>query len=247
MGARDPSSFLALWNSRLLTMAGKASSTRTGSALSLALIPQTTAPEHGVDGGLQPLLAVGGGDALDVEGLGHVEDALSLEHHVEDATDHGGGGRVQLQRRPLLRPVLDVDPLVAVGGVAGDPEAPRRRLPHPPRNLLGKILRVKFVHALDDGLHQLAGRGVVGVLGDGDNPDAAPSQHGLESDGVLPLSGEAGELPNENLLEGGLGFGGLIQHLLELGPVGDAPALGLVHVLAGDQVAVLLGLVSERP
>ena len=27
---------------------------------------------------------------------------------------------------------------------------------------------------------------------------------------------------------------------MELGPVGDAPALGLVHVLAGDQVAVLL-------
>ena len=34
--------------------------------------------EHGVDGGLEPLLAVGGGDALGVEGLGHVEDALAL-------------------------------------------------------------------------------------------------------------------------------------------------------------------------
>ena len=79
--------------------------------------------EHGVDGGLQPLLAVGGWDALGVEGLGHVEDAPALEHHVEDAADHGGGGRVQLQRGPLLGPVLDVDPLVAVGGVAGDPEA----------------------------------------------------------------------------------------------------------------------------
>ena len=50
--------------------------------------------EHGVDGGLQPLLAVGGGDALGVEGLGHVEDALSLEHHVEDAADHGVGGGI---------------------------------------------------------------------------------------------------------------------------------------------------------
>ena len=35
--------------------------------------------EHGVDGGLEPLLAVGGGDALGVEGLGDVEGALSLE------------------------------------------------------------------------------------------------------------------------------------------------------------------------
>ncbi len=34
--------------------------------------------EHGVNGGLEPLLAVGGGDALGVEGLGHVEDALAL-------------------------------------------------------------------------------------------------------------------------------------------------------------------------
>ena len=34
--------------------------------------------EHGVDGGLEPLLAVGGGDALGVEGLGHVEDAPAL-------------------------------------------------------------------------------------------------------------------------------------------------------------------------
>ena len=31
-----------------------------------------------VDGGLEPLLAVGGWDALGVEGLGHVEDALAL-------------------------------------------------------------------------------------------------------------------------------------------------------------------------
>ena len=28
----------------------------------------------------------------------------------------------------------------------------------------------------------------------------------------------------------------------KLGPVGDAPALGLVHVLADDQVVVLLGV-----
>ncbi len=34
--------------------------------------------EHGVDGGLEPFLAVGGWYALGVQGLGHVEDALSL-------------------------------------------------------------------------------------------------------------------------------------------------------------------------
>ena len=71
---------------------------------------------------------------------------------------------------------MDVDPLVAVGGVGGHPEASRRGLPHPPRDLLGEILAVKFVHALDDGLQELAGGGVVGLLGDGDDADAPASK-----------------------------------------------------------------------
>ena len=50
--------------------------------------------EHGVDRGLEPFLPVDGGDALGVEGLHNVEDALALERHVEDAADHGVGGRV---------------------------------------------------------------------------------------------------------------------------------------------------------
>ena len=45
--------------------------------------------------------------------------------------------------------------------------------------------------------------------------------------------------------KGDSGLAGLVQHFLELWPVGDAPALGLVHVLAGDQVVVLLGVVPE--
>ena len=203
--------------------------------------------EHEVDGGLEPLLAVGSGDSLGVEGLGDVEGASALESHVEDAPGHGVGGRVQLQLGARLGPVLDVDPLVAVGGVGGHPEASGRRLPHPPRNLLGKIFAVKFVHALDDGLQQPAGSGVLGLLGDGDHSDSSASQHGLEGDGVLALAGESGELPDKDFLEGGLGLAGRVQHLLELGPVGDAPALGLVHVLADYQVVVLLGVVPERP
>ena len=53
--------------------------------------------QHGVDGVLSHFLPSGGGDALGVEGLGHVEDAPALEHHVEDALDHGVGGRFELQ------------------------------------------------------------------------------------------------------------------------------------------------------
>ena len=203
--------------------------------------------QHVVDGGLEPLLSPGAGHALGIEGLGHVEDAAALERHVEDAAGYGVGGRVKLQLGALLRPVLDVDLPVAVGGEGGDPEASGSGLPHPSRDLLGKIFAVEFVHALDDGLHELTGGGVVGVLGDGDDPDAPAPEHGLEGDGVLALAGEPGEFPDENLLEGSLGLVGLVQHLLELGPVGDSSALGLVHVLAGYQVAVLLGVVSERP
>jgi hypothetical protein len=39
---------------------------------------------------------------------------------------------------------------------------------------------------------------------------------------------------------------GLVQHLPELGPVGDAATLGLVDVLAGHDVPVLFGVVPER-
>ena len=64
--------------------------------------------EHEVDGGLEPLLAVGGGYALGVEGLGDVKGAPALEGRVEDASDHGVGGRVQFQLGARLAPVLDV-------------------------------------------------------------------------------------------------------------------------------------------
>ena len=43
------------------------------------------------------------------------------------------------------------------------------------------------------------------MLGDGGHTDAAPAQHRLESDGVLALAGEAGELPHEDLIEGASG------------------------------------------
>ena len=77
--------------------------------------------------------------------------------------------------------------------------------------------------------------------------NALAPEHGLEGDGVLALAGEAGELPDQNLPEGSIGLAGRVDHLAELRAVGDATALGLVHVLAGDDVAVLLCVVSERP
>ena len=144
-----------------------------------------------MDAGLSPELSLGAQDALAVEGPGDVRHSVAGVGKVEDALDHAGGIRVGLQGGSLLGAVLHHHPVVAEGGVAGDPEAARGGLPHPSRDLLGQVLAVKFVHALDDGLHQLAGGGVVGVLGDGDDANSLAPEHGLESDGVLPLAGEA--------------------------------------------------------
>ena len=44
----------------------------------------------------------------------------------------------------FLGAVLHHHPVVAEGGVAGDPEAARGRLAHPSRDLLGQILRCRI-------------------------------------------------------------------------------------------------------
>ena len=54
-----------------------------------------------------------------------------------------------------------------------------------------------------------------------------------------------GELPDQDLPEGGVGSPRFVQHPLKLGSIGDAAALGLVHVLPGDGIPVLLGVVPE--
>ena len=203
--------------------------------------------QHVVDDRLRPEPPAGARDSLRVEGPGDVEDALARLGHSKHALHDRRRGRLDLQPGPLLRPVLHVHLAVAVGGVGSDPEAARRGLAHSPPNLLGKILAVKLVHALDDRLHQLARGRVVGVLGDGYDADAPAPQHGLEGDCVLSLACESREFPDENLPEWSVRTFRLVDHLSELRPVGDAPALGLVHVLAGHEVAVLVGVVPERP
>jgi len=198
-----------------------------------------------VDAVLGPGSSGGVGDALVVQGAGDVQDAPTRLGHIEDALHHRRRGRVGLQGGAFLGPVLDHQLAVAVGHAAGDPEAPGGGFAHPPVNLFGEIFAVKFVHGLDDGLHQLAGGGVVGVLGDGDDADALAPEHGLEGHSVLPLAGESRKLPDKNLLERSLRLGGLVQHTAELGPVGDTPALGLVHVFAGDGVAIAFRVVAQ--
>ncbi|MCY3888003.1 MAG: hypothetical protein OXG19_09960 [Chloroflexi bacterium] len=202
--------------------------------------------EEDVHAVLRPGPPGGVGDAVGVEGAGDLGDAVPGHGEGEDALHDGRGVGVGLQPGALLRAVLDVRLAVAVGRAAGDPEAARGGLAHAPRDLLGQVLRVELVDALDDRLHELTRGRVVGVLGDRRHADAAAAEHGLEGDGVLTLAGEAREFPDEDLLEGGVGGARLVEHPPELGAVGDAAALGLVDVLAGDEVAVLLGVVAQR-
>ena len=154
-----------------------------------------------VDAVLGPGPAGGVGDALVVEGTGDVQDAVSGLGQAEYPLDHRTGVRVGFQGGALLGTVLDHELAVAVGNAAGDPEAPGCGLAHPPVDLFGKIFAVELVHGLDDGLHQLAGGGVVGVLGDGDDADALLSQHGLEGHGMFPLAGESGKLPDKDMAD----------------------------------------------
>ncbi|MCY3655385.1 MAG: hypothetical protein OXG95_02095 [Chloroflexi bacterium] len=96
--------------------------------------------EQDVDAVLGPGASRGVGDAIVVEGAGDPGDARARLGEGEDALHDRRGLGVHLELRALLRAVLDVDPLVAVGGAAGDPEAARGGLAHPPRDLLRKIL-----------------------------------------------------------------------------------------------------------
>ena len=122
--------------------------------------------------------------------------------------------------------------------------ATRRRLAHPARDFLRKILRVELIDRLDDRFHQLAGGRVVGVLGDRGDPNPTPAQHRLEGDGMLTLARKARKLPDQDLLEGSVRLLGFVEHLLELRPVGHAAGFGLVDVLASDTVAVALSEVT---
>ena len=186
------------------------------------------------------------GDAPVVQLLAYLFEAAAPQRLLEYLPDHGGCGRVDLQRGTLLPPVVHLDSLVAEGSVGGEEEAPRCRFSHPPDDLLRKIFAVELIHALDDSLKQSAGGVVLRLLGDGHHPDTLPPQHRLEGDGVFALSGEAAEFPDENHVEGGLGLATLLDHLPELRSVCDEAALGLVHVLSGDGVAVGPGVVLER-
>ena len=53
------------------------------------------------------------------------------------------------------------------------------------------------------------------------------------------------ELSDQDFSERRLRLGGRADHFAKLGTVCDAAALGFIHVLADDDVAVLLGVVPE--
>ena len=125
-----------------------------------------------MDAVLGPEPACGVGDALVVEGLGDVQEAPAGLCHREYTLHSGSKWGIGFQGRAFPGSVLHHELAIAVGHPAGDPEAAGCRLAHSPADLLGRILAVELVHRLYDGLHEPACGGVVGLLGDGDDPDA---------------------------------------------------------------------------
>ena len=123
-------------------IAGKAFSTRTGSALSLASVPQTRLPVYTsflrmmwtpfLDQSFPAGLAMPSSlraramSKHPPTGFGHVEEALLTTAEPSSSS----GSRVGR----FLAPSWTYDLAEAVGHPAGDPEATRRRLPHPPRD-----------------------------------------------------------------------------------------------------------------
>ncbi len=127
-----------------------------------------------VDHVLLPALAPVG-DAPAVQLLADFGQPVAPAGTLEYLPDDGRGVWVNLQGGTVFHSVADLDPVVAEGGLGGKEVATGRGFPHSPLYFFGKIFAVELVHALDDCLHQLAGGGVVGVLGDGDDADALAS------------------------------------------------------------------------
>ena len=105
-------------------------------------------------------------DATFVEVGGNLLQAEPAQRFLEDLLDNRTGVWIDFQGRPLLGPIQDLDPPVAERRLGTQKEPARGGFPHSSRHLLGEILGVELVHALDDRFHQFAGRRVVGVLSD---------------------------------------------------------------------------------
>ena len=102
-------------------------------------------------------------------------------------------------------------------------------------------------HALDDGLQELAGRGVVGLLGDRDYPDAPLRSMDSNATACSLLRASRENFRTRISLTGALDLPASSVIPLNWGPVGYSSAFGLVCILTGDYLSVLSGVVAEGP
>ena len=130
---------------------------------------------------------------------------------------------------------------IAEGG-GGLQLTPAVLLLHAALDVLGQIDGVIFVHGLDHGLHDDAHFAFLDGLFNGDHVDLQLlTQDALIVHGIVTVTGEAGELPQEDSVKGlGLRLSGGDQ-AAEVITARDLPAgFGLVHknVFVGDKVPV---------
>ena len=102
-----------------------------------------------------------------MNGAGDMEQKGRKERHPHD------GLRVlaRLIVRKLAREGTNEDRpqfqrMIAVGGPGRHIKSPRGAFPHAPEDLLTQVGRIEFVQALDDGLHELPGGGVIEGFGE---------------------------------------------------------------------------------
>ena len=95
------------------------------------------------------------------------------------------------------------------------------------------------VHPLDDGFQELAGRGVVGLFGDGDYPVALLRSMDSKATACSLLRVSRENFQTRISLNGALGLPASSVIPVNWGPVVYSSAFGLVRVLTGDYLSVL--------
>lgn len=120
---------------------------------------------------------------------------------------------------------------------------------HAPFYLAGEPVGIELVHPFDDALDEATKRAFRQRLGNAHHADAAfGAKDGFIEDALKLVSGETGELPYQDYLEGAVGRLRLCDYLLELGPViGVFPGDAWVDIdmILKKYDAIFLGVLSD--
>ena len=197
-----------------------------------------------------PAFPIGGPQTFTVESFGYLFAADVSGRQLEYSTHRlhcHGILRLQLQLVPGLAAILDLHPAISIRCTAAAEEPPGGVLSQATPDVLPHVGRVELIDGLDDAFDQTSRRAIVGGFIDGYDLDAFVPEQGLVGYGIGPAATEAIQLPDQDsfkrrILQPGQGY-----HLLERRPRGSAAALRFVNEFPHYLMAILLGILSQRP